>query len=237
MRIGMRVALLAATAALAPFVAGAQSLYAPVDAAKSRTLAGASAPIAGQARLASLRTDEPRGSLLDRRARPLGAAAAPRTEPRQPRAGADAPMSADALSRRSQATGNAHWRCLTEAIYFEARGEPVRGQFAVAEVILNRVDSPRYPDAICDVVNQGTGQLHACQFSYTCDGEPEAVDHRTAWDRAGKIARLMIDGAPRVLTDEATHYHADYVDPYWSKVYPRTAQVGTHIFYRQTPGA
>jgi spore germination cell wall hydrolase CwlJ-like protein len=141
------------------------------------------------------------------------------------------------LAEMPRSTGNAQWRCLTEAIYFEARGEPVKGQAAVAEVILNRVDSPRWPDDVCGVVNQGTGRLHACQFSYTCDGHPEAVTEPRAWERAGKIARLLLDGAPRQLTGEATHYHADYVSPRWARVYPRTAQVGTHIFYRQTPDA
>ena len=133
--------------------------------------------------------------------------------------------------------GGKQWECLAEAIYFEARGEPVPGQVAVAEVILNRVDSDRYPNSICAVVNQGTGRLHACQFSYTCDGLPETITEPRAWDRAGKIARLLMDGHDRVLTAEATHYHADYVDPYWAKVYPQTAQVGRHIFYKQTPDA
>jgi spore germination cell wall hydrolase CwlJ-like protein len=148
-----------------------------------------------------------------------------------------APIDRARLREMPAATGNAQWRCLTEAIYFEARGEPVPGQAAVAEVILNRVDSPRWPDTVCSVVNQGTGRLHACQFSYTCDGQPEVVTEPRAWERAGKIARLLLDGAARQLTGEATHYHADYVDPYWASVYPRTAVVGTHIFYRQTPGA
>ncbi|WP_371153203.1 cell wall hydrolase [Jannaschia sp. 2305UL9-9] len=146
-------------------------------------------------------------------------------------------INAAMLDRMSPVSGDSEWRCLAEAIYFEARGEPVEGQVAVAEVILNRVDSERYPGSICRVVNQGTGRRNACQFSYTCDGIPDSVSERGAWSRAGKIARLLIDGAPRDLTADATHYHADYVDPYWAKVYPRTAQVGRHIFYRQTPGA
>ena len=136
-----------------------------------------------------------------------------------------------------RATGDAQWHCLAEAIYFEARGEPLNGQVAVAEVILNRVDADNYPDTICAVVNQGTGDLHACQFSYTCDGRPEHMDDDASWQMAGKVARHLLDGAPRSLTRDATHYHADYVDPYWAKVYPRTAQVGRHIFYRQIPGA
>ncbi|WP_238941471.1 cell wall hydrolase [Jannaschia sp. Os4] len=141
------------------------------------------------------------------------------------------------LDAMPRATGGKEFACLKEAIYFEARGEPIRGQYAVAEVIMNRVDSKRYPDTICGVVNQGTGRLHACQFSYTCDGLPETMTERRAADIAGKIAREVMDGKERRITGDATHYHADYVDPYWNKVYPRTATVGTHIFYKQIPGA
>ncbi|WP_092782475.1 cell wall hydrolase [Jannaschia pohangensis] len=142
-----------------------------------------------------------------------------------------------ALPARSTEPGRGALGCLTEAIYFEARGEPLDGQVAVAEVILNRVDAQNYPDTVCDVVNQGTGRIHACQFSYTCDGIPEVVTEQAAWDQADRIARRLLDGQPRVLTGRATHYHADYVNPYWAAVYPRTAKVGRHIFYRQIPGA
>jgi len=130
------------------------------------------------------------------------------------------------------AEGNAAWRCLTEAIYFEARGEPLRGQVAVAEVILNRVDSARYPDSVCGVVNQGTGRLYQCQFTYTCDGAAETIREPGAWARSGKIARLMLDGAPRVLTDGATHYHTDAVNPRWASRLPHTVTIGVHRFYR-----
>ena len=93
------------------------------------------------------------------------------------------------LDARPEARGGAQWTCLTEALYFEARGESVAGQFAVAEVILNRVTDPRYPDTICGVVNEGTGRRFACQFTYTCDGRPEAVDDPRMWQRMGQIAR------------------------------------------------
>jgi hypothetical protein len=142
-------------------------------------------------------------------------------------------MSARQLDAMPRARGNRQWRCMTEAIYFEARGEEIEGQFAVAEVILNRVDHANYPNSICDVVNQGTGRRYACQFTYTCDGIPEVATDQRAWNRAGQIARIMMDGAPRSLTSGATHYHADYVNPRWARVYPRTARYGTHIFYRQ----
>jgi hypothetical protein len=142
-------------------------------------------------------------------------------------------MNAAELDRMGRARGNAQWRCLTEAIYFEARGESIEGQYAVAEVILNRVDHANYPRTICAVVNEGTGRRNACQFSYTCDGIPEVVTDQRAWNRAGHIARIMMEGAPRDLTRQATHYHADWVSPNWARVYPRTARYGQHIFYRQ----
>ena len=129
--------------------------------------------------------------------------------------------------------GGKDWECLTEALYFEARGEKVPGIFAVAEVILNRVDSGYYPDTICGVVNQGTGKKYQCQFSYTCDGLPEVVAEPKAWQKVGKIARAMLDGAPRRLTNGATHYHTRAVSPFWSKKFPVTANIGYHIFYKE----
>ncbi len=127
----------------------------------------------------------------------------------------------------------AEWRCLTEAIYFEARGETTRGQFAVAEVILNRVDSKRFPNSVCGVITQGTGKRYQCQFSYTCDGRAEVVREKSAFVKAAKIAKTMLDGRPRILTDRATHYHTTSVRPRWSKRLRETARIGDHIFYRR----
>ncbi|SET86684.1 cell wall hydrolase [Oceanicella actignis] len=129
--------------------------------------------------------------------------------------------------------GDEQWRCLTEALYFEARGEGLTGQIAVAEVILNRVDSPRFPNTVCEVVNQGADRLHACQFSYNCDGRPEAITNRRAFERAGRVARRMLDGRPRALTGRATHYHASSVSPRWASKLERTAVIGEHVFYRE----
>lgn len=136
----------------------------------------------------------------------------------------------DALPR---AKGGDQWSCLTEALYFEARGETVKGMFAVAEVILNRVDDARFPGSVCGVVNQGTGQKFRCQFTYTCDGMPEKIADKRAYGRVGKVARLMLDGAARRLTDGATHYHTRAVKPKWSRVFPKTASIGAHVFYRE----
>ncbi|RVT87435.1 cell wall hydrolase [Rhodobacteraceae bacterium CCMM004] len=135
------------------------------------------------------------------------------------------------LDRQPVASGGAEWQCLTEALYFEARGETVKGQFAVAEVILNRVDSGRFPGTVCGVVNQGTGKKYQCQFTYTCDGRAEVVREPGAWRRMGKVARLMLDGAPRALTAGATHYHTRAVNPRWARSFDRTATIGAHHFY------
>lgn len=135
------------------------------------------------------------------------------------------------LDQLPVATGDAQWQCLANAIYHEARGETVRGEFAVAEVILNRVDSPAYPKSVCGVVNQRGGG--GCQFSFICDGKSDRVSEQGAWRDAGKIARLMLDGAPRGLTSGATHFHTAGVSPAWSRRFARTAAIGAHLFYRQ----
>jgi spore germination cell wall hydrolase CwlJ-like protein len=137
------------------------------------------------------------------------------------------------IAQQPKAAGGEQFSCLAEALYFEARGESVKGQFAVAEVILNRVDSGKYPNSICGVVNQGTGRRNACQFSYTCDGRADRIGEQAAYSRVAKIARLMMDGAPRALTGGATHFHTTKVQPRWAKRFPNTARIGTHLFYRQ----
>lgn len=123
-------------------------------------------------------------------------------------------------------------KCLAEALYFEARGESVRGQFAVAEVILNRVESSRFPDTLCGVIKQGTGKKYQCQFTYTCDGRKEVIREKKAYERVSKVARAAIDGVSEELTEGATHYHTKAVNPSWSRAYKETARIGVHIFYR-----
>lgn len=124
------------------------------------------------------------------------------------------------------------WQCLAEALYFEARGESLTGQVAVAEVILNRVDDGAYPDSVCGVVRQGHDSEGPCQFSFYCDGKPEHVNNRDLFERIGKIAWVMLQGKPRILTGQATHFHAASVSPRWARKMVRTAQIGDHIFYR-----
>lgn len=130
------------------------------------------------------------------------------------------------------ASGGAQWRCLAEALYFEARGEQVKGIFAVAEVILNRVDSRHYPGSVCGVVHQGTGKKFQCQFTWTCDGHSDTIRERAAWVKVGKVARLMLDGAARPLTHGATHYHTRAVNPRWARRFAHTVTIGSHRFYR-----
>ncbi len=135
------------------------------------------------------------------------------------------------LTAQPAAKGGPELKCLATALYHEARGESIKGQAAVAEVILNRVDDAGFPKSICGVVNQrGNG---GCQFSYTCDGLSDGISDRGAWDRALRISVAMMSGAPRLLTDGATHFHTPKVRPDWSRRFAHTATIGSHIFYRQ----
>jgi len=125
---------------------------------------------------------------------------------------------------------NKQMSCLAEALYFEARGEPIQGQLAVGEVILNRVEDTRYPSSICRVINQGTGRRFACQFTYTCDGKLETVHERKPYEMALKIAKILMTTHDGKLTRGSTHYHSNYVNPKWSKKFERVAKFGRHIF-------
>lgn len=136
----------------------------------------------------------------------------------------------DWLARQPAAGGDREWECLTQALYFEARGEPLKGQFAVAEVILNRVDAPGYPNSVCGVVQQASRK--GCQFSYICNGKSDRIRERDAYALAGKVAQLMLDGGPRALTDGATHFHSRAVRPGWARQFARTTEIGKHLFYR-----
>ncbi len=125
------------------------------------------------------------------------------------------------------------WSCLTEAIYFEARGESLRGQVAVAEVILNRRDSPEFPGTICEVLDQGVHKRGKCQFSYNCDGLHEVFHEEGAHRTAAVIASKMLEGLELNLTDGALYYHTVSVRPGWSKNLIRTARIGDHYFFNR----
>jgi len=124
-------------------------------------------------------------------------------------------------------------KCLANAVYFEARGEAVRGQIAVAQVVMNRVFSPFYPKDVCGVVYQNANRHNACQFTFACDGIPDIVTEPDAWERAKRIARDMLDGKlwmPEV--SKSTHYHAYWVHPDWVNEMKKVYKLGVHTFYR-----
>ena len=123
--------------------------------------------------------------------------------------------------------------CLTAAIYYEAASESEDGQRAVAQVVLNRVRHPAYPNTVCDVVYQGTERGdRLCQFSFACDGSMSRVPNRNVWAQASRIARVALAGYVFPQVGTATHYHTLAVNPYWNKSLTATAIIGAHIFYR-----
>jgi hypothetical protein len=122
--------------------------------------------------------------------------------------------------------------CLAKAVYFEARSETELGQLAVAKVVLNRLKDPAYPKTICGVVYQGSDRRNSCQFSFACDGLADDVKSKPAWDRSKRIAQKALAGDQTVrIMGAATHYHADYVRPKWSREMRRLIKIGRHIFY------
>lgn len=137
------------------------------------------------------------------------------------------------------ASGNSSYssalRCLTQAIYYEAANEPRDGKLAVAQVVLNRMRHPAYPNSVCGVVYQGVNEP-VCQFSFTCDGallrDPLAIQ----WQRSQAVARSALAGEQLAAVGNATHYHADYVVPRWAYTLSKLDVIGTHIFYR-LPGS
>ena len=130
--------------------------------------------------------------------------------------------------------------CMATAIYFEARGEPMVGQVAVAQVIMSRVYDERYPNTICEVVKQGYYYSwnpeipipDKCQFSFWCDGKPENIKDEDAYFWATEVAQAVMVGTLYDTTQGATHYHAYYVQPSWSKKFTQTVRINDHIFYR-----
>jgi spore germination cell wall hydrolase CwlJ-like protein len=124
-------------------------------------------------------------------------------------------------------------KCLAEAVYFEARGEAVRGQIAVAQVVMNRAFSGFYPNTVCAVVYQNKHRHLACQFTFACDNVADVVREPDMWDRARKIAKAMLDGQlwlPEV--GKSTHYHAYWVHPSWVNEMRKMYKFGVHTFYR-----
>jgi hypothetical protein len=127
-------------------------------------------------------------------------------------------------------------QCLTQAIYYEARNQSADGQRAVAQVVLNRVRHPSYPNSVCGVVFQGSERVTGCQFSFTCDGSMNRDIEYLAWERAESIARSALSGSVYRPVGLALNYHTTAIRPYWAPSLVRQAVVGSHIFYRR-PGS
>jgi spore germination cell wall hydrolase CwlJ-like protein len=126
--------------------------------------------------------------------------------------------------------------CLTSAIYYESAIEPIDGQRAVAQVVLNRARHPAYPNTVCGVVFQGSERSTGCQFTFTCDGSLARTPHPGLWKQAREIAEQALAGKVFAPVGWSTHYHTNWVVPYWSSSLVKAANVGTHIFYRWAGG-
>lgn len=122
--------------------------------------------------------------------------------------------------------------CLTQAVYYEARGEGRDGMRAVAQVVLNRARHGAFPRTVCGVVFQGAGRRTGCQFSFTCDGSMRGRVNGAAWDRARKVAEQALSGSVYAPVGNATFFHTTSVSPSWRHSMIRVNQVGSHVFYR-----
>jgi hypothetical protein len=122
-------------------------------------------------------------------------------------------------------------RCLAQAVYYEAASERDEGQRAVAQVVLNRVRHPAFPSTVCGVVYQGAERVTGCQFSFTCDGSLARIPSVGGWARAERVARDALGGTVAAAVGNSTHYHANYVVPYWAPTLDKAATIGAHIFY------
>lgn len=122
-------------------------------------------------------------------------------------------------------------RCMTQAVYYEAGFEPVAGRYAVAQVILNRMRHPSFPKSVCGVIYQGSSRP-GCQFSFACDGSLLRAPSAKAWAEARRVAEDVLSGTVTSAVGMATHYHANYVSPYWAPKLHKITQMGAHIFYR-----
>jgi spore germination cell wall hydrolase CwlJ-like protein len=123
-------------------------------------------------------------------------------------------------------------KCLTQAVYYEAAVEPLTGRRAVAQVVLNRVRHPAYPNSVCGVVYQGAERRTGCQFSFTCDGSLLRGPAAGPWREAKAVARAALAGKVEPSVGTSTHYHADYILPKWAFELGKITQIGRHIFYR-----
>ena len=162
---------------------------------------------------------------LEAAAAQIAGAVAPITKPV---AAAFQPQFSSMKITASSSTRDREINCLAEAVYYEARGEPERGQLAVAEVVANRVESRAYPNTYCGVVNQKYRNI--CQFSWACNSRL-STPRGAQWAKANDIAEKVYDGWKPNVVGNATHFHAARVNPRWSRILPKIDQIGSHIFY------
>lgn len=212
------------------------TLSATAEAKKAAALRAAEAAIADEATLVADLADYLARETEDVR---LAAAAGPRVKPARRTAdlvaqgGALADLVDFDFTELELARVNAEERrCLAQAIYFEAGSESRIGQLAVADVVLNRVAHPAYPQTICGVVYEGSERRTGCQFTFTCDGSLRRAVNKRRYAQAEELAGAVLAGLRAPVSRNATHYHADYVSPYWAATLTPTATIGTHKFYR-----
>ncbi|HEX2134286.1 MAG TPA: cell wall hydrolase [Microvirga sp.] len=219
------------------------SVQSPAAAAAGSTGAAASATTPAVSRALALSSTTPAPA----DATPIEIAAAPVAYPQQsarldlrpdaallPRPDADRPRYVDLIDPEKL---DKEQRCLAEAIYFEARSEPEEGQAAVAQVVLNRVRSGLYPASVCGVVYQNRHRHLACQFTFACEGKSLRITDAASWHTAKRVATEVLYGKTYLAdVGGATHYHADYVRPSWSRRLKKMDVIGRHIFYKLKPG-
>lgn len=223
------------TAAASPAQSGSSATplgEAPSEALTERALHGATPQVARAVALGSSTPAQPDAT-------PIEVSSFPRTTlalaaPGKTEGGAARP---DYASLVDHAKLDSEKRCLAEAVYFESRSEPEAGQAAVAQVVLNRVQSGLYPSSVCGVVYQNRHRYKGCQFSFACEGKSLRITERESWATAVRIANEVMDGQT-YLSDvgRSTHYHATYVKPRWARALTKMDAIGRHIFYRLKPG-
>ena len=142
------------------------------------------------------------------------------------------PAAAPFLFKGNAAARSQALNCLASAVYYEAGNQDQDGERAVAQVVLNRVRHPAFPASICDVVYDGSTRPTGCQFTFTCDGSLNRQPDADGWRRAMRVAEAALSGLVYAPVGWATHYHADYVVPYWASTMAKNAVVGAHLFYR-----
>ena len=145
---------------------------------------------------------------------------------------ANGPAARPLVASGTETDRNRAMHCLTQAIYYEAASESDAGQRAVAQVVLNRVAHPTYPDTVCGVVYQGSARKTGCQFTFTCDGSLARRPSRFGWDRARGVALAALAGAVYAPVGLATHYHTVQIHPYWADSLQTVGTIGAHIFYK-----